>query len=54
MVDGAQRLSGNASGRRTAFAETSGASAGGTHFGAQSGQPGAIDLTKIEKAITER
>src|SRR5262249_28577128 len=48
-----QRRSGNASGRRTGFAETSSARADGTHFGARSGQPGATGLTKVEKVITD-
>jgi hypothetical protein len=46
-----QRISGNASSRHTAFADASAARAGGPHFGARSGQPGAMDLIKVKKVI---
>ena len=49
-----QRLSGNASGRRTCFAETSAARAGGTHFWARSGQPGAIGKVARPRRIGGR
>jgi Protein of unknown function (DUF3108) len=51
--NGAAETFWQASGRRIAFAETSAASAGGTHFGARSGQPGTMRLTNVEKTITD-
>jgi hypothetical protein len=48
-----QRRSGNASLQHTAFADASAARAGGPHFEARSGQPGAMDLIKVEKVITD-
>ena len=48
-----QRLSGNASLRHTAFADALAARAGGPHFGARSGRPGAMDLIKVEKVVAD-